>query len=238
MTDVRVVHLEGASETLYDRYARFLDAHTRHRLDRLRRPEDRVSGLCGALLARVGIAARWSLQPRDMIFTRNEYGKPELAGRPSCQFNIAHSGERVVGVFDDTAVGVDIERIEPLRPDVMNGMLAHSERAFVASRPEEERLQAFYRLWTLKESYVKARGMGLSIPPFSFEISGLGSGKLGVWDGRDRPEWHFREYVPQEGYRMAVCARKIAFPQEVDHLFWEDLLRRFESIAEPPFASI
>lgn len=120
-----------------------------------------------------------ALEPAELAFTTNPHGKPSLAlGRAysgaSLSFNLSHSGELgLVAVARGRRVGVDIEQV---RPEFANGQIAEhffspAEVHTLSALPAADRVQAFFRCWTRKEAFVKARGEGLSIPLNSFDVT-------------------------------------------------------------------
>lgn len=105
-----------------------------------------------------------SCQPNLIQFNRHEKGKPFLKNANSLQFNISHSADRLlVAIANDDEVGVDIERCAPINA------LELAERFFNPQEYQQllrieisQQLTYFYRLWTLKEAFIKAIGEGLS----------------------------------------------------------------------------
>ncbi len=85
-------------------------------------------------------------------------GKPSLPGGPC--FNLAHSGRLAVLAVSDLPVGVDVEKIAPLRASLPPRVLTETERAWMA--PDPERRFAF--LWTRKEAALKWSGHGITLP--------------------------------------------------------------------------
>lgn len=102
------------------------------------------------------------LDTEDMSITKNEHGKPYFQDVKGIEFNISHSGDYVAVMIGDTKLGVDIQIIRPVRERVVHKMCNEAERSFVFGSDDADR--AFIRLWTLKESYVKAIGTGMSFP--------------------------------------------------------------------------
>ena len=92
-------------------------------------------------------------------------GKPYLSGGP--YFNLSHSGNKVVLLVGNQELGVDIEQIVPYSQPVAQRVFTDSEQTWLKSQQSNE---AFYRLWTGKESIMKAMGLGFQLPPESFEI--------------------------------------------------------------------
>jgi 4'-phosphopantetheinyl transferase len=115
--------------------------------------------------------------PDALRFVVDAQGKPRLAGSfadAGVRFNVSHShGRALIAVARGCEVGVDLEQI---RDDVdCEGIIAShfspAERAAWATLPEAKRRAAFFHGWTRKESYVKARGEGLSHPPSAYTVS-------------------------------------------------------------------
>ena len=96
---------------------------------------------------------------------RGAYGKPELSGGTGVHFNLSHAGDYAAAVFDDGAVGIDVERARRVNVNVMQRQFTAAENAYLRSKPD-----AFLRLWTRKESYCKAVGEGLHLPLSSFDV--------------------------------------------------------------------
>lgn len=126
------------------------------------------------------ILARYTgLRPQDLSFQASQYGKPFLApGIPythaALNFNLSHSGELgLVAVTLERRVGVDIEQV---RPEFADGSIAQrffspGEVRALRALPPGEQTAAFFRCWTRKEAFVKARGEGLSLSLDSFDVA-------------------------------------------------------------------
>ncbi len=109
---------------------------------------------------------------RTAHFERGKRGKPHLADL--APFNISHAGDYAVLALSRQNVGVDLERIRPLDWQRIALRFFHpEERVFLAQSTEPER--DFFRIWTLKESYLKAEGTGFSVSPASFAVLPEGS---------------------------------------------------------------
>ena len=115
------------------------------------------------------LAAYTETPPRDIQLLVSDQGKPFLAGKNplSLRFNITHSGEyAIVAISREHSVGVDIEKIKPNfdYESIMSISFSNNERKLFSGLAESERLNTFYRIWTLKEAVAKAIGTGLSFP--------------------------------------------------------------------------
>jgi 4'-phosphopantetheinyl transferase len=112
-------------------------------------------------------------EPGQLSFFANDYGKPALQDQ-KLEFNLSHSGDfALVAITREHKVGVDVERI---RQGISSQVIARqyfskSEVAELQRLPPEQREAAFFTCWTRKEAYIKAQGLGLSLPLESFDVS-------------------------------------------------------------------
>ncbi len=192
-----------------------LDHKERDRRDRFVFPEHaRLYTLAHGLVRRT---LRDQLGTSELVFTENQYGKPSV---PGIEFNLSHTkGLVAVGLSDEGALGVDVEAFNR-NTDVLN-VAQHSfsdvEAADVAAAPPQDRKERFFRYWTLKESYIKARGMGLHLPlkAFSFlldEPQAEHTNRIRITmrpDLNDRPErWYFEQTKLERDFFLAVCSER------------------------------
>jgi len=122
-------------------------------------------------LVRTVLSAYSNVSPNDWRFTAGEFGRPRISKpqvTPTIHFNLSNTQELVVCAVSvaHEELGVDVERI-----DREIDAAALSQRYFSAyeaseiqSLPLREQQGRFFSYWTLKESYMKARGVGLSLP--------------------------------------------------------------------------
>jgi len=145
----------------------------------------------------------------DAQIVRDARGKPCVpGGRP---FSLSHAGDYAVLALSSEAVGVDIERVRPVDWDRLSARFFHpGEHALLLE--SRDPLACFFRIWTLKESYLKAEGVGFSRSPAHFCI-------LPESDGSARPAfespYRFRSLDAFEGYCLSVCSREPEVAQSV-----------------------
>ncbi len=116
-----------------------------------------------------------SLAPGDIMIRQNGWEKPQLEPpHGGVHFNLSHSGDlALVAISPDYEVGVDVEQIKTL-PDlatVATRFFSKSESNALFQLPAAEQTPAFFRIWTRKEAFLKARGNGLSLPLAEFDVS-------------------------------------------------------------------
>jgi 4'-phosphopantetheinyl transferase len=177
--------------------------------------KDRHRFLVTRALTREVLSRYVPVAPADWRFEPDGYGKPHivdpagLAKRIS--FNISHTdGLVAIGVALDRALGIDVESIQRQAPLPIAGRyFAPFESEALRRLPPHAQPRRFWELWTLKESYIKARGMGLSIPldQFMFDLDVPGAVSIAFARGFDDvpSRWRFRHMSPTEHHLMAVC---------------------------------
>lgn len=220
---VRIKKIEQiTSINEYMHYLKYLSEEKCQRLSQFIRKEDFLRSLVADLLIRVMLAKHLNLRNTDIKILTNSYGKPFLEGH-SLEFNVSHSGEWIAAVVNHSPVGIDVEKIQPLELDIARRFFTEKECEELAAKNEYEKNQYFFDLWTLKESYIKACGQGLSIPLSSFSFSVVGE-KIFFENDHSQGLFYFRQYHVHEQYKLAVCSSTGDFPLKVEIWGVEQLL--------------
>lgn len=211
-----IVRPEAARDpSLLARYDALLTEDERRKRDRLRFDWGRHQCLVTRALVRTVLSRYAPVDPARWRFVTNEHGRPaiaEPASAASLRFNLSHTRGLVVClVAREREVGVDVEDRERDGKllDVADRYFSPGEVAALRALPSREQLDRFFVYWTLKESYIKARGMGLAIPlsHFSFEVDEPGRGIRISFDPRlpdDPSRWQFT--ILSYGRRHAIAA--------------------------------
>lgn len=138
----------------------------------------------------------------------------KLCGK-SIQFNISHSYPFVVCAISSLGVGCDIEQIKMAPIDVAVRCFSKRELDYLHQLPAgDERNRGFYRIWTMKESYVKMTGEGMRVPFNEFAMD-LDGDIVRVIRNNQIEICFVKEYV-LPGYQIAVCARETEFADEIE----------------------
>ena len=198
--------------TVTEACAQLLSEEERKRWQAFRFDERRREYLTTRALVRSALSRYHSLPPEAWRFQTNAYGKPAV--NPDCGlcFNLSNSPELVVcAIAEGIQLGVDAEpfdrsaKITELGAEVFSPL----EIAQLEALREEERLDRALSLWTLKESYIKARGIGLSLPlqTISFLFSEAEGIRLEIDPCQDDDArcWRFC-LLNQAGHRIALTA--------------------------------
>lgn len=104
----------------------------------------------------------FSMEEIEAELEKGEHGKPYFRHFPQIHFNISHSQGIAACAISDYEVGIDVEKIAPLRASVARRILAEKELEFLQTFDKAGQEEMFCRFWTLKESYLKLDGSGLT----------------------------------------------------------------------------
>ena len=198
-----------------------LSSSEQKQVERFRFKRDQNSFVASHFLRRWVLSHYESVEPNQWRFVANEHGRPRIAfpllDDPP-QFNCSKSADLVVcAVIRGVAVGVDIERLDRRVPNsVAEATFASGEKAALEALPPLERGQRFFALWTLKEAYLKARGVGLTQPldSMEFAVTESPAGSKGVAakmvfsEANDCDEWQFTVVSPTPSHIASVCVRR------------------------------
>jgi len=112
-------------------------------------------------------------QPAKLRFEYGPHGKPYIAASDlSLHFNLSHSDRfAAMAVSSAVEIGIDIEKIRPIDLDIADHYFSRAEVAALINLPADERIDGFFRCWTLKEAVIKGLGVGLSLDLASFDVS-------------------------------------------------------------------
>jgi len=135
-----------------------------------RREQARAQGFTATLLLEYAVAKHYPSVAHPLRISVGDNGKPYLISEPAIQFSLSHSGNWAVCALSSEAVGVDIEQRQTGRRDIASRFFHREEIRYLNSLRPFSREDAFYSLWTLKESFVKTTGRGLDLPLRSFCI--------------------------------------------------------------------
>jgi 4'-phosphopantetheinyl transferase len=227
-------HREPVEEADITGLAHLLDEDERSRRFHFER-DRHAFVLAHAFLRRI-LSCYRPVLPASWRFQRGTWGKPEIAGQPErpLQFSLSHTkGCIACAVTRGQEVGIDVERTGTV-PDELafaTRFFSPPDAAMLASLHGEVRTRRFYELWTLREAYAKARGLGLSMPldrvAFTFDdptaprIAPLGTGQcppvegtvhcawLGANPGPDdeTSDWRFERFLPTTQHQVALAVR-------------------------------
>ncbi len=157
-----------------------LTPERREKIKRIRIESEKRRSAAVGLLLEYGLRQRGYSLVCDHGFqklgiSRETYGKPYLTGTEQLFFNLSHSGSYAAAVFSDEPVGIDVERVRPADMALAKRFFAAEEYAALRAVCDERDMggrldREFIRLWTRKESYIKAVGEGMHLPLADFSV--------------------------------------------------------------------
>jgi 4'-phosphopantetheinyl transferase len=193
------------------RWFETLDEHERQRSASFHFEMDRRDFVAAHALLRSILTYYANLPLHSWRFVIEANGKPRIAPDLGCDellFNLSHTrGLVAVAVASRGMIGIDVERIDPAKVDiaVAEEYFAPAELQILQEAPPAERTACFFRLWTLKEAYIKAIGTGLCTPlnsfAFAFEPIRIDFGL----DASTHVNWQFASLAPTDQHVLSVA---------------------------------
>ncbi|MEE1085749.1 MAG: 4'-phosphopantetheinyl transferase superfamily protein [Schaedlerella sp.] len=148
----------------------------------------------------------------DREITIGVHGKPELSG---LYFNLSHSDTICLCVVSEKKVGCDIEKIKTAPQKLAKRFFHKNEIQYLETLDSKEQNLTFYRLWTIKESYLKMTGDGLSYPLKEFEVRFADDIK--IYKGTKVQNCYVKEYYIS-GFKVSVCAKENIFDNTIEFI--------------------
>ena len=201
-----------------DAYRTLMSADEHERMGRFVFERDRKAFLLTRALVRTTLSRYAPVAPADWTFIANAHGRPELLDRPpgvpDLRFNISHTdGLIACAVTIGREIGVDVENIgRHMQHDVAGRHFAPKEVSDLRQLPDDEQRKVFFDYWTLKESYIKARGFGLALPlgDFAFTLNPPNPPQITFEPALedDPATWQFLQDWPTPQHRLALAVRR------------------------------
>ena len=218
--EVRVWHARSESclddESRRGTLLKILSASERSRCERALIDRVQRERLLSRALVRCVLSRYADVSPEAWRFRENRFGRPEIVPRhgvPPLRFNVSHSYGVVTAAFTlGHDVGIDVESLSrSLSVDAVSKFLSTAEHEQIAALTGVAQSDALLRIWTLKEAYAKARGMGFSLPfdRFSFAVNARRKPSLACDSEIDENpgSWQFEQFDITPSHVAAVAVR-------------------------------
>ena len=191
------------NKALFEKAYRSVGSQRQKKVDAKKFQKDKLLSLGAGVLLKKALTEN-GIRYERAVFAEEPNGRPYIAGN-SVYFNLSHSGTKVLCAVSPVPVGCDVEQIDHFDDTIVKRFFHEKEAsAIFSSQSEEQKRERFYRIWTLKESFLKATGQGFSLPLNQFCIT--------LWDPivieqeYSEEEFHFKEFDLGDGYRYACCS--------------------------------
>lgn len=159
---------QPAEELIYDfeKQLKSISSYRQSRVNSYKQESDKMLCLAATLLLDKALA-EFGLRERDMDYCFNEHGKPYFKNKPDLFFSLSHSGNYAMAAVSNKEIGCDIQLIKDMDIRLSKRFFAEDENEYIKN------INDFFRVWTLKESFIKLTGRGLSMPLNSFCVENL-----------------------------------------------------------------
>lgn len=207
MVYVYTLNLEGIKDPKeYPEILESLPEYRKKKIESFRNLNGRIESFgAGVLLKKVCSLHGVS----DYLISLSEHGKPQIDG---FYFNLSHSGNMVLCAVSENPVGCDIEKIENPTLRIAKRFFTEKENKYLEKIEENNKAEEFFRLWTMKEAYVKMTGEGLTCSLKEFEIRI--QDEIKVYRDQKLQNCYMKEYfIP--GYKVSVCAQEASFTDKI-----------------------
>lgn len=206
---IKILFIRVPSDEMYDNVFSFLQEKVseecvdeargfRHKGVAIRR-------VLGEALVGLALERYWGLPLGSYRIARGEKGKPFIADREKVFFNISHSGDYVVCAVSDSEIGVDIEKRAKARMEVAGRFFHAREVRALEAESGEEQNRLFYDYWSVKESFLKYIGTGLTRPLNSFLVQ-FSMGDINLYEGKKELSLYVHPCPVDTGYACYVCS--------------------------------
>jgi 4'-phosphopantetheinyl transferase len=223
---------EGLDPETQDSLLQYLPMESQLRLRDRPKNNSRLQTVCGELLARYSVGKFVGNASQEIKLVFGEKGKPHIDNLPEVHFNISHSGHYVVCAVAASEVGIDVERVRKVNLRIAERFFSAPELNDLMALDEESRKQYFITLWTIKESYLKAIGRGLTQHLNSFTIVRDGS-NYKLTGNEEAENFGIKTQQLDAEYSMAVCA-PLPLPEcETHFISLEEILQVFSKTSFP-----
>ena len=182
-----------------------LSAERKNKIERLARPEDRRLSLGAGLLLQQ-VLKRHEIEGQNISY--GEHGKPQME---DVYFNLSHSHHMVACAISDKPVGCDIEKVRDIKGDVAARFFSEQEIAYIEEA--EDKKDMFFRLWTMKESYMKMTGDGLKLGLQNVQV--VMGDEICIQYKGEMQSCIVKEYEVV-GYKISVCGEETKFVEELE----------------------
>lgn len=192
------------NQDIFQREYEKMPEYRKEKIDHVHSIKDKILSLGAGILLQKGLRAA-GIEEKQTKIAFGENGKPYLADYENFFFSLSHSGDYAMASFADTQTGCDIELIKKANMKVARRFYSADElHTLEKEMDEQKQTELFYRLWTLKESYIKLTGQGMALALDSFTIHLSDFVTIAV-DGE--PQNVLFEEFEIDHYRAAVCTR-------------------------------
>ncbi len=173
---------------------KFVSEERQNRIKRFRSEKDKMISLLSGLLIRSKLAEFLETDPNKIEIVKGENGKPYVSNFENIHFSLSHSGEMIMLALDENNIGADTELIKKDNTDIAESFFTNTEYEYISN--SENPTKNFYKIWTMKEAYLKMTGEGLTKGLDNFDVFDPKINKM------------LKTYSYSDKYMTAICSEK------------------------------
>lgn len=186
--------------------------------------EDAKRCICAEVIVRYYLIKNLGIDNSKIEIVYNKYGKPFLKNIP-LYFNLSHSNKWVACGWSNNEIGVDIEKINKINIDIAKSSFCEAEYNYIKSGKKNEQYKKFIQIWTLKESYIKYIGKGLTIPLNSFCVK-KNMDHFNIESNGNIESVYLKQLEFSDDYYLAECSKNES-SIEVQEITVDELVNAF-----------
>ncbi len=203
MTKVYASHVKCLEDSgLFDYFYKTLPDYRKEKTDKIKYKKEKLLSVGAWVLLSYALKKEGLINIPEIRFS--EKGKPFFPKATDIHFNISHSGEWVMCAVSDSPVGCDVEKTASIDLGIADKYFNKEEREYIISQPQSLKTDAFFRLWTLKESFLKNIGKGLTVKLSDFSI--IIDDEISITQTIEpNNKFYFKEFSIDD-YKLACCS--------------------------------
>lgn len=199
-------------EAIFHKMLESVSHYRRQKITLLKNDNDKMRSL-GAAIALDKALGGYGLEERAMEYELGSHGKPCLRFHPEIHFSLSHSKDYAICSIGNVDIGNDIEWVRSGKDNIAERFFATEELAWIKNATDsKERDERMFRIWTMKESFLKVIGLGMSLPLKDFAVVMEENGNITLRQTINDKTYWVKEYVlplvfnEQAKYKIAVCS--------------------------------
>ena len=198
---------------LYQKGMNMVSSERKEKINQIKNPMPARLSLGAGILLRIALEEKgYAHLIEDICYGKN--GKPFLKD-VDFHFNLSHSGNVCICAVSDKEVGCDVEKLGKANMKVAKRFFSPEEFKALENADESEKDDLFFRIWTMKESFIKAVGTGLGMALDSFSVDITKDAPF-ISYSTDKRAFQLKEYNLLDGYKISLCALDGNFAEAVE----------------------
>lgn len=220
---MNIMQLE--EEAVFREAVDMISPYRRQKIALLKHERDKKRSLSASLALNAALKG-YGLEERSMEYDLGKQGKPVFRYYPELYFSLSHSGDYAICSIGEQEIGNDIEWIRGGKERVAEHFFAEEELVWMKEAAiQREREERMFRLWTMKESFLKVTGLGMSLPLSDFVVEVEKDTIIHIRHQVNDKTYFMKEYdMPESfrettGYRISVCSEDAEFAPALEPVY-------------------